>query len=167
MKSCILICLIILSPFVLLAQKEVTVNGMNFSYQLKKDYIEIELAAPTSGWVGVGFNAKNDIVNSDLFLFHIVNNKVEGRDMFVESFANPKDDTALGGTMDIKNLRGTEKDGKTKVIFELPFPSIDQYDFKHKMSKEFWLILAYSTHDDFDHHSAMRKHIVYKFDELD
>ena len=150
-----------LSSFGLNAQKEITVKGMKFSYQLLGNEIEITLEAPTTGWIGIGFNDQNSIVKSDLLLFHVIRDKVEALDMHVIGFGNPKKDLSLGGTMDIKKLKGKEENGTTKIQFSLPFPSEDVYDFKHSINEQFWLILAYSTHDEFDHHSRMREHIQF------
>ena len=144
-------------------QNTVEVKGMNFSYQILGDEIEIELEAPTRGWVGVGFNERDDIVKSDLYLFHVVEGRVKGLDMHVVGMGNPKEDTQLGGTMDIQSLKGKEEGMNTWIKFRLPFPSKDFYDFSHKMGQKFWLILAYSTHDEFDHHSRMREHIPFTF----
>lgn len=158
------ILLILLIPVGLLAQQEVVVNGMTFSYQLLDQEIEITLKAPTSGWVGVGFNSENNIVKSDLLLFNIVDGKTTSLDMWVKGFGNPLSDQVLGGTNDISHLKGKEQNGYTTVTFRLPFPSTDQFDFEHRLGQSFWLILAYSTHDEFDHHSRMRKHMLFKFE---
>lgn len=154
-----LLLLLGLSPLGLLAQQEVVVNDMTFSYQLLEQEIIVELSAPTTGWIGLGFNTENNIVGSDLLLFHVVKGSVEGNDLFVKSFGNPKLDSELGGTNDIHALSGTEKNGWTSVRFKLPLPSKDSFDFQHRKGQSFWLILAYSTHDDFNHHSRMRKHV--------
>ena len=147
-----------LSPFGLPAQEEVMMGGMKFSYQLLDEEIEVTLEAPTLGWVGVGFNDHNSIVKSDLLLFHVVEGQVEGLDMHVVAAGNPQEDEDLGGTMDISAPEGKEEKGKTHIKFRLPFPAKDAFDFTHRLNRQFWLILAYSTHDDFGHHSAMRKH---------
>ena len=154
-----------LLPFGLFAQKEVTVNDMRLTYTLRNDSVDISLEAPTEGWVGVGFNSVNSIVGCDLLLFHVVNQETAVLDMFVKGVGNPKEDINLGGTMDVKILQGLESNGKTRVQFRLPFQSGDRYDFQHQLDQRFWLILAYSTHDDFSHHSRMRKHISFRFQD--
>ncbi|MEM6629874.1 MAG: DOMON domain-containing protein [Bacteroidota bacterium] len=146
-------------------QETIEVKGMKFSYQVLGDEIEIELEAPTMGWVGVGFNERDDIVRSDLYLFHVVGDEVEGLDMYVVGAGNPKEDTELGGTMDVEALEGKEGGMHTWIKFRLPFPSTDTHDFSHRAGKQFWLILAYSTHDEFDHHSRMREHVSFTFEK--
>ncbi len=163
MKLVLLMSLLVSYSLELMAQKEVIVQDMKFSYRLQDGEIEMELEAPTRGWVGVGFNDQNSIVKSDLLLFRVVGKRVEAVDMYVVGFGNPKEDTTLGGTMDIRDLEGIEEQGRTKIRFRLPFPATDPHDFAHQLNRQFWLILAYSTHDDFDHHSSMRKHQLFAF----
>ena len=160
-KVLMMMTVLLLLGFWLNAQERITVNGMTFAYDILEDNIEISLEAPTHGWVGVGFNDGNDIVGSDLYLFHVVGKEVEALDMYVVGFGDPRKDSQLGGIHSVQTLTGLEVNGHTKVTFQLPFPSMDPYDFKHSLDKQFWLILAYSTHDDFDHHSRMRKHISF------
>ncbi|MEO1052848.1 MAG: DOMON domain-containing protein [Bacteroidota bacterium] len=144
------------------AQNKVEVNGMTFQYEIKNEQLEITLEAPTTGWLGVGFNTDNNIVGSDLLLFHIVEGKTEGLDMYVKGFGDPREDKLIGGTDDIRIISGVESAGHSKVRFSIPLQSKDQYDFKHVAGQDFWLILAYSVDDDFGHHSRMRKHIRYR-----
>ena len=163
MSTRILMIGLLLFSFGLNAQKEIVVKGMKLSYEIIDETIEIELNAPTNGWVGVGFNDQNSIVKSDLLLFHVIGNKVKAKDMYVVGFGDPQEDLMMGGTMDVKDLEGKEINNTTQIKFKLPFPSQDSFDFKHRKGKEFWLILAYSTHDEFDHHSRMRQHVLFEF----
>ncbi len=150
-------------PSWLYCQREFAIEGMKFSYVLDKEEIEIQLTAPTKGWLGIGFNDQNSIAGSDLYLLRVQQAIVEGLDLFVVAFGNPQEDAKLDGSNDLKIISGEETETSTTVKFRLPFPSQDQYDFQHKVEEDFWLILAYSVSDDFDHHSIMRKHIPFKF----
>lgn len=166
MKTVTLISYLILSIALgLQAQQTLELNQMKFSVTLHEKEIEIQLEAPTQGWVGVGFNYQNSIVKSDLYLFHVIDNKVEGVDMHVVGFGNPKLDQEIGGTDDIRALQGKEVNGRTRVQFRLPWPTSDTYDYRHQLDKPFWLILAYSAHDDFNHHSRMREHVQFVLTE--
>lgn len=152
-------------PFALMAQGEpLNVDGMELSYSIRGDSVDITLSAPTSGWIGLGFNDQNSIVRSDLLLFHVVNGRTEAIDMHVVSAGNPKKDTSLGGQHSIRVKEGHEISGKTTVRFSIALRNGDWYDYQHKVADDFWLILAYSTHDEFAHHSSMRKHVKYRFE---
>ncbi|MEM8893809.1 MAG: DOMON domain-containing protein [Bacteroidota bacterium] len=155
--------LTLISPLGLAAQKEIAVGGMQLKYELVEEAVEIELAAPTTGWLGVGFNSKNDIVDSDLLLFHVIDEQGEFLDMHVVGVGNPKKDVDLGGFNNIEILSFEESSSETKIRFKRPLVGDAKLDFQHEEDKTFWLIMAYSTHDDFGHHSRMRKHVPFSF----
>lgn len=144
----------------------IEVQGMNMSYVIQQDSILITLKASTPGWLGIGFNDQNNIVGSDLLLFHVLDQQVEGVDLYVEGFGNPKKDTELSGMNSLRLINGFEKNGETQVTFIIALQSADPLDFQHELNKEFWLILAYSNHDEFDHHSRMRKHLKFRFESI-
>ncbi|MEM6398379.1 MAG: DOMON domain-containing protein [Bacteroidota bacterium] len=135
---------------------------MSWTCQAEGDYLVMSLQAPTTGWLGVGFNDKNDIMHSDLLLFHVVNGRASGQDMYVKGLGNPRLDSRLGGLDDIEILAAEERDGQTYIRFRRPYPVKDKYDYLLRAGEEFWLILAYSTHDEFAHHSRMRQHVKLK-----
>ena len=155
--------ILVLLPLSLQAQKGVTLGNMNMTYQIVGDEIQIQLKAPTTGWLGIGFNSTNSIVKSDLYLLRVRNGSLEGIDMYVAGAGNPKNDTLLGGSNNLKLINGIEDNNSTELTFRLPLPSNDKYDYTHSLSREFWLILAYSQSDDYNHHSTMRKHVPFKF----
>ena len=140
-------------------QQQTTVGGMSLTHRLVDDRVEFILTAPTTGWLGIGFNDRNNIVGSDLYLLHVVNGKATGQDMYVKAAGDPRLDQTLGGTDDLKIISGQEENNETTIVFSLPLASADQNDFQLEAGKDMWLILAYSAHDEFDHHSRMRKHI--------
>ena len=164
----ILACLLILAlPLPLLwiasAQGPIQVGSMIFDYEIQNDSVQIELKAPTRGWVGIGFNDKNAIIGSDLLLFSVRNGKTISADQYVRGPQDHPDDNVLGGRCDIQVLSGQEVNGWTTVQFKIPLNSGDQFDFEHDFEKETWLIMAYSREDDFTHHSMMRKHLKFKW----
>ena len=151
-------------PFALMAQGgSLNMHGMELSYALRGDSVDITLSAPTRGWIGIGFNDQNSIVKSDLLLFHVVNGRTESVDMYVVGAGNPKKDIASGGQHSARVKKGQENRSKTTVHFSIALRSRDPYDYQHQLAEDFWLILAYSTHDEFAHHSRMRKHVKYRF----
>ncbi|MEM1408085.1 MAG: DOMON domain-containing protein [Bacteroidota bacterium] len=154
--------LFVLLPVFTYAQ-DVTLGGMTMSYQIINDHIEITLKAPTLGWLGIGFNDQNSIVKSDLYLLRVKDRKAEGLDMYVIGAGNPKEDHKIGGYFNLREIEGKETDGSTTLKFQLPVQSKDRYDFSHEIGADFWLILAYSQSDDWDHHSMMRRHTKFSF----
>lgn len=152
-------------PFLLPDQRgPVHVGGMNMSYEIANDSLTISLRAPTTGWIGIGFNHENNIVGSDLLLFHVIDEQTTGTDLYVQALGDPRKDIELNGHESFRILYGSEANGHTQVQFRVPLDNQDPYDFQHTLSESFWLILAYSAHDDFDHHSLMRRHVSFVFE---
>lgn len=143
-------------------QTIIELGGMTFAYELEDDLIHIELTAPTQGWVGVGFNHENSIVGSDLLLFRVKNGKSEGLDMKVKGIGDPVEDKNLGDQVSFLDLAGAETNSKTTVRFSRSLVTGERSDFALQEGASFWLILAYSMHDDFGHHSRMRRHVRIK-----
>ncbi len=146
------------------AQKTITAGGISFTYTIQEDKLECTLEAKTNGWIGVGFNDKNSIVNSDLLLFNIINGSASATDLYVKGIGNPVKDSSLGGSNTIELLDSIEKNGITRVMFSIPLESGDPFDFTHRLNKSYWLILAFSIEDDFSHHSRVRKHVPFKLE---
>lgn len=157
-KALLIIIGILIVPC-LFAQDRVELGGMTTKHRIVGDRVEFTLTAPTNGWLGIGFNDRNSIVGSDLYLMHVIDGKTAGQDMYVKGAGDPRLDQSLGGTSDLQIISGEESAGKTKVVFSLPLNSTEQYDYQLEPGKSLWLILAYSTHDEFAHHSRMRKHV--------
>jgi|GEM_PF-2252169 len=148
----------------LYGQQTAHVAGISFAYSIEQNKLVCKMEAPTNGWVGVGFNKQNSIVGSDLLLFNIVNGKSTYTDLFVKSAGNPKKDIDLGGENSIRLIDSQENENNTMVHFSIPLNSDDPFDFTHKIGESFWLILAYSVEDEFEHHSRVRKHIPFKLE---
>ncbi|MDW3191454.1 MAG: DOMON domain-containing protein [Cytophagales bacterium] len=161
----LLILALFTAPFFLPEQRgPVHVGGMHMSYEITNDSVTISLSAPTTGWVGIGFNQENNILESDLLLFHVIEGKASGLDLFVKGIGDPRKDTDLNGHTSFRMLEGKEENGQTEVQFRIALDSQDPNDYQHTLSESFWLILAYSAHDDFEHHSLMRRHVPFVFE---
>ncbi|MEM9648152.1 MAG: DOMON domain-containing protein [Bacteroidota bacterium] len=146
-------------------QQHIEVDGITFSYQIEGDALRCELQALTNGWVGVGFNSKNAIVGSDLLLFNLVDGNPSCADLYVKSFGNPIKDEDLGGNNSIELLSAHEDEMSTVVRFTIPVDSGHPTDYVHSINQDFWLILAYSAEDDFEHHSRVRRHLPFRLNQ--
>lgn len=140
---------------------ELKVGPMTLRYEVQQDSLWLQLKAPTKGWIAIGFNDRNDIVGSDLLMFSVRNGLVFYEDQFVKAAQQHPADWELGEGSSIQMIEGTETEGWTSATFKIPLYANEPYDFNHQPGKDFWLIMAYSLHDDFDHHSIMRKHRKY------
>ena len=166
MKKLIYLTIITLLGFLnLKSQNDIHAGEMNFQNTIANDSILIEISAPTTGWLAVGFNIENKIVGSDLKMFKVNNGQIEAEDQFVKGIQDHPGDASIGGENNIKLLSGIEDAKGTRIKFKIPLHSNDRFDYSHKMKVDFWLILAYSESDDFEHHSIMRKHFQINWSE--
>lgn len=137
----------------------IRLGKMDCIYELKNGQLQITLSAPTEGWLAVGFNNQNSIEGADLLMFCVKGTEVIFEDQFVHAVGKYPEDRLCGGESNIRMESAAEEPGRTVVKFSVPLNSGDKLDFVHQVGQDFWLILAYSVSDDFDHHSIMRKHI--------
>ncbi|MEM1221064.1 MAG: DOMON domain-containing protein [Bacteroidota bacterium] len=138
---------------------KIEMGGMELNYQKTKTGVRCAIAAPTTGWVAVGFNNRDDIISADLLQFNVQDGTVYGEDQYVQAAGkHPVDVSLPEGQNQIKNLEGREENGWTYISFELAWESADPFDFALRPQKPVWLILAYSNSDDFAHHSHLREH---------
>lgn len=138
---------------------QIEMGGMSLNYQKTNTEIKFEIAAPTTGWVAVGFNDRDAILHADLLQFKVEQGIVYGEDQYVQAMGvHPNDVSLPGGQNQIRNLKGREENGWTYISFDLAWESTDPNDFALRPQKPLWLLLAYSTSDDFAHHSRVRQH---------
>jgi len=148
------------------ADNPLTVDGITLQYYLYPDSIEIQLSAPTKGWVAVGFHSENQLVGSDLLMFSVQHGQIVYQDQYIRNWNDHPQDSILGGRNNISIIGYLEDEGSTSVKFKIPINSGDAYDKAHQFDQDFWLLLAYSVEDDFGHHSITRKQIRYRFTSL-
>ncbi len=140
-------------------QQELEVGGMKVHWEFNRDTITFTAVAPDDGWVGLGFNSKDDIKGSNLFLFNHTKDGSAAMEYYVVSAGNPKPIKHMGSEEQLIGYATKEVNGKTQVSFSLPTSRFDDYHFDLKPKTPLWLICAYSMEDEFEHHSRMRKHI--------
>ena len=140
------------------AQKKVDIEkrGMSISYQLEEEVLKVSMSAPTDGWVAIGLNSEDRLAGSSFLIGRIVNGKAEVVDFYTRKAGDVPKVKELGGNTAVSNISGVENQEGTSISFELArFP---ESNFHHqlKSGKTFYMHIAYSQEDDFDHHSMMR-----------
>ena len=121
-------------------QSDGSINPKEYSHQqsfgdlvvysrLVGDHACLGLQAPAKGWIALGFGSEGKMKNADILLFTLRNGKVEGEDSFSSSPRGPHPaDLSQGGTNDILELTGSEKDGVMTVEFKRKLRTGDPYD---------------------------------------
>ncbi len=141
------------------AQTEISSGGMLFRYEIIEDSIYCFLSTPEKGWGLIGFNRTNTLNGADLKFFSVQNSQPLFGDFKNKSGRDYNDKEPQNGRI----IKGLENEAGCQFVFVLPLNSNDPNDFQFNHKEEFFLILAYSTSDDYQHHSAYRKQFKYRW----
>lgn len=148
------------------SQREVKTGQLLFTYEIVGDSLHCFLSAPTQGWLLVGFNTENSTQQADFKFFAITETGLNYADYKNTDRRNYVPDTSLQGENNIRIHYYKENKTGSSVLFSIPLKTMDSNDFQHDIHKKFWLILAYSVADDFQHHSIHRKHLPMQWEPL-
>lgn len=137
-------------------KKTVTKNGMKVSWRIKGARIYFEMDAPTYGWVAIGLHTKDQLVGNNLIMGAVVDGTLKLEDQYIQSIGAHPTVKQLGGKDLLRDGVGKETTKHTSIGFSLPLQPNDQYHLDLEENKTYYLLMAYSTEDDFQHHSRMR-----------
>lgn len=143
------------------AYKDTTVGEFTFKWRIDTlAMLHVRLSAPTTGWVAVGFAPSKMMADANFIIGYVADGEVKIGDEFGTGNTSHKPDTELGGTDDIGERSGSEKDGVTMIHFAIPLDSGDKYDRKLEPGEAYKIILAYGAKDDFASYHKKRVSIV-------
>eukprot|EP01104_Vermistella_antarctica_P012056 TRINITY_DN3430_c0_g1_i3.p1 TRINITY_DN3430_c0_g1~~TRINITY_DN3430_c0_g1_i3.p1 ORF type:complete len:734 (-),score=183.04 TRINITY_DN3430_c0_g1_i3:6-2207(-) len=126
--------------------------------------IYFELKVETEGWVGFGLKPKDKgMDNADMMIGAVYgdnDNDVDVHDFYSHSYRMPNPDVALGGTEDIRDVTGEQKNGQTTLRFWRLLDTDDKYDasIKPGRTKVIW---AYGDDDDLEQHDSSDRGFAY------
>lgn len=136
-----------------------TNEDVEFTWSTEGDLLEISIAAPTTGWVAVGFDPSTAMKDGDIIIGYIENGEIFLRDDFGDGYTTHSSDEDLGGTDDVNIISGEEVAGITQISFSIPLGSNDEFDKFLESGKTVKVMLAYGP-DDADnyngHHSWVK-----------
>jgi hypothetical protein len=126
----------------------IAARDMLFLWSLQQDSIDIKLAAPTKGWMGVGFNPETpeNMKGANFIIGYVKGGKAEAFDHYGITENKHKDDEKLDGKADLSNLSGSEQDGRTELEFTVPLDSGDSKDRPLNLEENI-VLLAYGRSD--------------------
>lgn len=135
-------------------EKTYTTEGFSFTWQQDpddSDYLLVTLAAPTTGWVAVGFQPTAFMKDANLIIGYVESDTPHLRDDFGTGQFTHASDESLGGTADAVILGGNESEGETVLEFRIPLDSGDAYDAVLSIGDSHTFIFAYGADgaDDF------------------
>lgn len=128
-----------------------TVVEVTLQYRTSLDSSNLEciLSAPAAGWVAVGFNPSDGMMDGNFVFGFVLNNVLNIRDDWGTGLHSHASDTSLGGVDNIMNTSGTEIAGVTEISFTIPLNSGDTFDQALAIGQTYPILLAYGATDDF------------------
>ena len=125
------------------------IGEMTVEYTIAEEQIEITLAAPTEGWIAIGFEPSSVMKDANIIIGAVENGTLTVEDHFGTSTFVHKPDTDIGGSRDVTGMSGSEADGSTTLSFSIPLDSGDSYDTVLHSGDSVKVILAYANKDAF------------------
>jgi len=128
----------------------VTVDGIELQWRTDDEYLYVNVSAPTTGWVAVGFDPTNQMADANIIIGYVNDGgEVMIRDDFGTSSTSHASDESLGGTDNTTEHYGMEDAGTTMLHFKIPLDSGDMYDKVLVPGNNYNVILAYGSADNF------------------
>jgi hypothetical protein len=127
----------------------IAVGDLHFLWTLKGDNIDVKLAAPTKGWIGVGFNpdTPENMKGANFLIGYVKGGEAEVFDHYGTETKKHKEDEKIEGSSDLSNVSGSEQDGQTVLEFTVPLDSGDAKDKPVSPQGETVVLLAYGRSD--------------------
>ena len=127
----------------------IAAGDLRFLWKLRADSIDIKLSAPTSGWIGVGFNPETpeNMKGANFLIGYVKGGEAQVFDHYGTELKKHKEDEAIGGATDVSNVSGSEQDGQTTLEFTIPLDSGDANDRPLSAQGDTVVLLAYGRSD--------------------
>jgi len=132
----------------------VTAAGVTLEYKVDDTFLHCILSANTSGWISVGFNPSNMMLDANFLIGYVSDSAGYMRDDWGISNTSHSSDQGLGGTDNITLISASESSGVTELEFKIPLNSGDEYDQVLELEQSYPIILARGNSDDFDSYHA-------------
>lgn len=139
--------------------KSIRERGMEVRWRFTEDQIELEMSAPTTGWLAIGFNGRSGLTGTNLIMGSVANGETTLSDQYVSRPGDHRPISEHGGKSWLQLVDGEETDSQTRIRFLLPRGQSDQWHHALTPGKNLYLLVAFSREDDFAHHSMMRTEV--------
>lgn len=120
---------------------------MRLSWRVIDASLEVEVTAPTTGWVAVGFKPSRAMQDANILIGYVDGSNVVMTDQFGTTMTGHRPDEELGGTSDVDVVSGEERDGSTTIRFTIPLDSGDEFDQPLAAGETLPVILAHGPDD--------------------
>ncbi|MGD9948060.1 MAG: DOMON domain-containing protein [Desulfobulbus sp.] len=139
-------------------QHSLVVDKMNFDWSVVGDTLAVKIAAPTTGWVGIGFNPSDMMKDANIVMGYVKDGEVKISDEFGTGVTSHAPDDQKGGTSNVTVVGGSEVGNTTTLEFTIPLKSGDEKDGVIDPNADTKVIFAYGP----DRDSMKMKHPYHK-----
>jgi hypothetical protein len=123
--------------------------GYTVHWNNDAELLTMALEAEAEGWVSIGFEPTSRMNEADIVLGWVEGSQVTVQDQFSIGPTGPHPpDAELGGTNDLLEVGGSEKDGTTVIEFSRKLDTGDAYDRALSPGQTVDIIWALSSSDD-------------------
>lgn len=128
-----------------------TVDGIALAWLPVDSNLQVEITAPSTGWVAIGFDPTTGMQDANIIIGFVADPMVSVRDDWGNSPSSHRADTTLGGTDDLLEYSGSESEGSTTISFTIPLDSGDPFDKPLAWDSTYTVALGYAADggDDF------------------
>lgn len=129
-------------------QHSLKIDQMSFDWSVEGANLAVRIAAPTTGWVAVGFNPTDMMKDANIVIGYVKNGKVEISDDFGTRVTQHSSDEKNGGTSNVTVVGGSESGNTTTLEFTIPLNSGDANDGVIDPQADTKVMLAYGPDRD-------------------
>jgi hypothetical protein len=142
------------------ARGRVEEGGMSVDWSMGADSVELRLAAPTTGWLAVGFNDRPTLDGTRLFMVRVVDGKGEVEEHLADPPNHaPRDPAHAAGSA--KVLSASVVEGATTATIRVAHSDFGGVEIGP--GGTYHLTIAWSRSGDWQHHSAFRSAVEVGF----
>ncbi len=125
-------------------------GGFEVHWSNDINYLRVGLVSPGTGYVAIGFDPEHRMRGANFIVAAVEGRRLIIRDDYGDASVRHTADTLLGGTDDIIEAAGSERDGRTTVEFVIPLTTRDEYDKTLVPGGTYHILVAYhETSDSF------------------
>lgn len=141
------------------AENYFVIEGMQVEWEFQGDEITFKLHSPYQGWLALGFNQHNDIINTNLIKGTVDDHGPLLQEYFVRGYGDHQPVEVLGGQRAVQDYVGLEDGDGTSFQFTMKTQMNDGFHYDLSEGQKVWIICSYSMADDFGHHSIMQRRL--------
>ena len=117
--------------------------GVDVQWRVNDDQITVQMSAPTTGWVAVGFDPARMMAEANMIIGYVENGTLTIADDYGTAATAHGRDTENGGTDDIISAEGRETEEGAQITFTIPLDSGDPTDKPLTPGNSYKVIVAY------------------------